>query len=63
MLTVFPNGAVTTCASLAVLSPGCDHSIGPGGQREDLPVDQRAVQPRDQGECPPGAQQEEGVGP
>lgn len=46
---------------LCLLLVGCHHSTGPGGQRKDLPVDQRAVQSWDQGKCPPGAQQKEGI--
>lgn len=48
-------------ATFSQLLSGCNHSTGTSGQRKDLPVDQWAVQSRDQGECPPGAQQEEGV--
>ncbi len=50
-----------TGPAFSLLLSGCNHSAGTSGQRKDLPVDQWAVQSRDQGECPPRAQQEEGV--
>lgn len=50
------------CSALfCLLLVGCNHSTGPGGQRKDLPVDQRALQSWDQGKCPLGAQQKEGI--
>lgn len=49
--------------SVTCLLSGCNYSPRTGGQRKDLPVDQRALRPGDPGERAAGAQQEEGVRP